>query len=337
MAALPQIFDLHCDTLDALALAGDPHFTSLYLPKTNDTSLHHNDLALSVDRMLQRAAGWTQCYAIWVPDDLAGTGVDALGFYRRVRDYFKGQLQENACGIAAIQDARSIRGLAAGRVVALLTVENGAPIGSDLGVIDEFARDGVKMVTLTWNGRNSIASGNDTTDGLSAFGQKAIRAMEERRIVVDVSHLNDTSFWDVARVARRPLVASHSNSRAICGHARNLTDDQFLRIAEDGGLVGINYYRAFITSRLPEHSAPAPADEVTFDELAAHIEHFLDLDGAGTLALGSDFDGSSTPSWLDRAEKVPMFYRQVAERFGETIANRMFYGNARDFFVRNEE
>ena len=107
----------------------------------------------------------------------------------------------------------------------------------------------------------------------------------------------------MARVARRPFAASHSNARGVCAHPRNLTDDEFRAIVDAGGIVGINYYRAFISNRVKGHEAPADG-EVTFDELAAHVEHFLDLGGEGTIALGSDFDGSETPDWLDACEKV---------------------------------
>jgi membrane dipeptidase len=144
------------------------------------------------------------------------------------------------------------------------------------------------MLTLTWNGKNDIASGNDTADGMSDFGREAVRALEDHRIVVDVSHLNDAGFADLLHVATRPFVASHSNSRAVCPHPRNLTDAQFGEIRDRGGLVGINYYRAFIAD------VPAGKD-VTFDQLSRHIDHFLSLGGEKVLALGSDFDGSDTP------------------------------------------
>ena len=210
-------------------------------------------------------------------------------------------------------------------------------MGSDLAIVDEWAADGVKMVTLTWNGKNTIASGHDTQDGLSPFGREVVRVLEDRRIVVDVSHLNDVGFWELMKVVRRPFAASHSNARSVCGHRRNLTDDQFRAIVSMGGVVGLNYYRSFVSDRYAENGSEARADgEVTFEELAAHLERFLDLDGEDAIALGSDFDGSDTPTWLGACEQLDPFYQRIAGHFGESVARKLFFENAHAFFVRNE-
>lgn len=319
------VFDLHCDTIDALAFGNSGPFVGF--PST-EGDLMHNQLALSLERM-QSVGPWCQCYAVWVPDQLHE--LTPLEFYRRARTYFLAQMAEHRESVVQIRDARTIdEVLASGKTAAMFTVENASPVGSDLGVVDEWQADGVKMVTLTWNGKNSIASGNDTTDGLSSFGRQVIQALEDRRIVVDVSHLNDVGFWDLMKAARRPFAASHSNLREVCGHKRNLTDDQFRAIRDMGGIVGINYYTEFVRD-----GAKDP-EQVNFDDLSAHIERFLDLDGEGAIALGSDFDGCTPPSWLSSCEMLPAFYRRIVERFGEDVAQRLFFENARDFFVRNE-
>ena len=332
--AQTKVFDLHCDTIDALAMRDCMPFAGGRGAIQGDMA--SNNLQLALDRM-QAVGPWCQCYAVWVPDDLSGLPTpDPLWFYRRARDYFFAQVKEHAGGVAQVRDARDIEGvLAAGKTAAMLTVENGSPVGSDLAIVDEWAADGVKMVTLTWNGKNTIASGHDTQDGLSPFGREVVRVLEDRRIVVDVSHLNDVGFWELMKVVRRPFAASHSNARSVCGHRRNLTDDQFRAIVDAGGVVGINYFRGFISDRVAGYDAPVDG-EVTFEELAAHVEHFLDLGGAGTIALGSDFDGSETPAWLDACEKVAPFYERIAGHFGQELADRMFWENAHDFFVRNE-
>lgn len=319
-----RVFDLHCDTLDALAMSDTGPYADLGVAKGG--TLGHNGLQLSADRLGGMA--WCQCLAIWVPDDLHG--MTAHQWYRTVADWFLADAQGEPQSVTRVTDASKIEAsLAPGHLTGMLTVENGSPIGHDLGVIEEFARDGVKMVTLTWNGKNSIASGNVTTDGLSSFGREVVRSLEDHRIVVDVSHLNDHGFADLLKVATRPFVASHSNSRAVCDHPRNLTDDEFRAIRDMGGLVGINYFRQFIATR------NAPADgEVTFDELSAHIQHFLDLGGEQVLALGSDFDGSTVPAWLDGCQHVPAFHDRVVERFGQDVADRMFFQNAHEFFLR---
>lgn len=320
-----KVFDLHCDTIDALAFGDSGPFVGF---ASTEGDLVRNRLALGIDRM-QTVGPWCQCYAIWVPDQLSE--LTPLQFYRRARDYFHTQMAAHGDDVVQVRDARALdEVLASGKTAAMLTVENGSPVGSDLGVIDEWAADGVKMVTLTWNGKNSIASGHDTTDGLSTFGRQVVRAMEDRRIVVDVSHLNDVGFWDLMKVVRRPFAASHSNLREVCGHKRNLTDDQFRAIRDMGGIVGLNYCTGFVRDNAWS------ADEVSFDDVAAHIERFLDLGGEDTIALGSDFDGCTPPAWLSTCEKLTPLYQRIVLRFGESVAQRLFFENAHDFFVRNE-
>ncbi|MBP3893485.1 MAG: membrane dipeptidase [Atopobiaceae bacterium] len=325
-----RVFDLHCDTIDTLTYANQGFFSEFVKPgQTGD--LVHNGIQLAADRM---PCPWCQCYAVWIPDDLSSFGMTALEFYRGARDWFMRHTSPDG-PVTQVRDARDVLPtLEAGKVAALLTIENGIHL-EHLELIDEVAQDGVKMVTLTWNAANAIAHGSAAHGGLTSYGREAMRALEDRRIVIDVSHLNDESFWDVARAARRPFAASHSNSRSVCGHPRNLTDDQFRAIVDGGGIVGINYFRGFVSNRVKGFDAPADG-EVTFDELAAHVEHFLDLGGEGAIALGSDFDGSETPEWLDACEKVAPFRDRIAARFGEDLAERMFFGNAHEFFVRNE-
>ena len=325
-----RVFDLHCDTIDTLAFPNLSCFAGFVRPEqTGD--LVRNGIQLAAERM---PCPWCQCYAIWIPDNLSSDGMTALEFYRGARDWFFAHTGPKG-PVVQICDARDIqRTLEEGKTAALLTIENGIHL-DDIELIDEIAQDGVKMVTLTWNAANAIAHGSAAHGGLTSYGREAMRALEDHRIVIDVSHLNDESFWDVARAARRPFAASHSNSRSVCGNRRNLTDDQFRAILDAGGVVGINYYRGFVSNRAKGFSAPADG-EVTFDELAAHVEHFLDLGGEGAIALGSDFDGSDTPDWLSTCEKVAPFRERIAARFGEELAERMFFTNAHEFFVRNE-
>lgn len=333
-----RIFDLHCDTLDCLSMRNAGPIAEYASGVTEGADLLHNGLQLSLERMA-RAGSWCQCFAVWVPDDLAGTGLAPHAFYNRVSAYFRDQVAAHPAELAQVRDGRQVQdALAGGRVAAMLTVENASPLEDGLEVLDQMSADGVKMITLTWNGQNCVGSGNRTSEGLSAFGVKAVRRMEELRIVADVSHLNDAGFRDLLAHSSRPFVASHSNSRAVCGHPRNLTDYEFQAIAERGGLVGINYYRAFVSDRFDGGALPGPGrPELTFDELSYHIDHFLELGGEKVIALGSDFDGSATPSWLGGASDLPAFRAQVAGRFGEDVAERMFFQNAAEFFSRNEE
>ncbi|MDO4538570.1 MAG: membrane dipeptidase [Coriobacteriales bacterium] len=338
-----RVFDLHCDTIDALAFADIKDFSHA-LPQPAEDLAHNAELALSLERMQAAATGgWTQCFAIFVPDRLPAHLTPAT-FYDRALAYFKQQMSAHQDIVYQLRDARQLEpadrttsdDAPKHRVTALLTIENGSPAEGNLGRVEAWARDGVKMVTLTWNGANCIGSGNETQAGLTRFGREVVRAMEELRMVVDVSHLNDAGFWEVARLARRPFAASHSNSRAVCGHPRNLTDDMFRAIRDAGGIVGLNYFVDFVAEHAWGQRPGSPAKEVSPEELFAHLDRWLDLDGDKSIALGSDFDGCVCPSWLAHAQDLPAFHELVAQRYGTELADQLFYNNAAAFFARNE-
>ena len=329
------VFDLHCDTVDALGMrTWEPYASEQPLAGARpDDDLARNAGAVSLESVGRTGAAWAQCFAVWVPDLYRRR--DAQAFYRQAADYFHAQVRAHAGRVAQVRDAREVDAvLASGRVAALLTLENASVLGHSVREVETLVTDGVKMVTLTWNGRNAIGSGCETDDGLTMFGREAVRALEDARIVVDASHLNPPSFADLLDVARRPIACSHSNARAVCDHPRNLTDEQFRAVRDSGGVVGLTLCRSFVTTRAL--GAPGCPDDVTFDELARHVEHFLDLGGERTVCLGSDFDGCTPPGWLRGCEDVPELARLLRARFGEQLARRLLFENARDFMVRNE-
>ena len=145
--------------------------------------------------------------------------------------------------------------------------------------------------------------------GITAQGVDVMRRMEDARMILDVSHLNDTCFADVTRLATRPFVASPSNSRAVCGHPRNLTDAQFAEIRDRGGVVGLNFCPDFLRD-------DADTTEPTFDDLCRHVEHWLDLGGEDVVALGSDFDGTDLPACIPSAAAIPNLQSVFVSRFG---------------------
>lgn len=143
--------------------------------------------------------------------------------------------------------------------------------------------------------------------------------------MADVSHLNDESFWNVIKAARRPLAATHSNSRKICNVPRNLTDDQFRCLAQQGGLVGLNFYTGFLREDR-EHTC--------MEDILRHAEHFLNLGGEDVLALGSDFDGADMPHDLPDCGALPQLAQRLREAFGFTLTEKICYKNALDFWRR---
>ena len=327
------VFDLHCDTADRLAWQFlDAEFkeatqTSFYGPGDSEDPSACADLAASHNHISLERIGntpWIQCFACYVPDALSPD--QALGFYRQVMSYLDGQIEQNAQKVGLSVSAQDIRSLLGQRgVVAVRSVENARMFALGPHVVAELAAHGVLMASLSWNAQGPLASGHDVEDaGLTQAGLDALRAMEENGMVLDVSHLNDRCFDDVAKHAQKPFVASHSNSRAVWAHKRNLTDPQVCEIRDRGGLIGLNFTRFFIGEGDP-----------SFDVLSQHIEHMLDLGCEDVLALGSDFDGTTTPSFIDNSSLMPAFQQNLSARFGEQVARKVCAENALAFFEKN--
>ena len=335
------VFDMHCDTADRLAwqfLPDDIKQTcgmDFYGPGDADDPSACRDLAsshchISLDKV--GATPWAQCFACYVPDALSPE--QAAGFHEGVMSHLAHEVERNAGRVVAVASASQLRDVLENsgepHVAAVHTIENARMFAADLGLVERYAADGLLMASISWNAAGPLASGHDTHEHVSELGARAIAEMERNRVVLDVSHLNDECFDDVCHLSTRPFVASHSNSRAVCGHRRNLTDRQFAEIRERGGVVGLNYCDKFLSNEVLEGRAA----DVSFDEVAAHIEHWLDLGGEDVVALGGDLDGATVPSLLDGADKMPAFQGLLEHRFGSTITRKLCYANALAFFER---
>lgn len=221
--------------------------------------------------------------------------------------------------ITSKKDLETLKG--SGKIGFLLSMEGMEPLGQDLELLSVFYRLGLRSAMLTWNYRNSFASGVNESGGLSRLGRRAVTVMEQLGIIVDVSHLNDEGFWDVIDVAQRPVIASHSNARALYNHPRNLTDDQIRAIADTGGVIGINGYFT------------ADLDRASLKTCIEHLEYILDLAGEDHVGLGPDFNlylggaYQGTPG-LEDAGKIPEITRElVARGYSETVINKILGNN----------
>ncbi|MDD3346262.1 membrane dipeptidase [Oscillibacter sp.] len=218
---------------------------------------------------------------------------------------------------------------AAGKLYAFLGVEGMAAIGADLDAIDRYVSLGVRLGMLTWNEENLLATGakGDAQKGLTALGREAVFRMWDRGILVDVSHLNDGGFGDVCRLARGPVIASHSNCRALCDVPRNLTDDQLRAIRDTGGVVGLNVYHGFV------HKDPALRTART---LALHAVHMAEVMGVEHVACGFDFceffgPGNEGAEGLEDCSQIKNLFYWL-EQFGMTARERSLI--ARENFLR---
>lgn len=308
------LIDLHCDTLTDCGREDAAWRDTLEDPA--------KVLSLSA---IPPQTHWAQCFAVFTPDELRGQA--AMDYFAASRANFDRQMEKFADRAAPCRTARDMeRAWSAGKTAAFLTVENGSVLAGRMDQVEVMARAGVKAMTLTWNGENEIGSGHTTDHGLSPFGKAIIPELEKRRILVDVSHLNDVGFWQVLDIARRPFVATHSNARAVCPHRRNLTDDMIREIAARRCLIGLNYYVSFLSDR----------GEASPEDLRRHVEHFLELGAGDCLALGSDFDGADLPGWLNTPDKAAGLYRRFLD-WGLTRAQAegILWKNALRFFREN--
>ncbi len=303
-------FDLHCDTISECARTGQ--------------GLRENGLALSLSKGLGLSP-WCQTFALFLPDELRGEA--AVRHYEKLLAVFRREMAANADLVTPCRTAGEIlQATSAGRCAALLAVENGSALAGDLDRVDRLAEDGVRLLTLTWNGDNELGGGaKGQGGGLTAFGRKAVRRMREKGIFCDVSHLSDRSFWDVAELGDAPLIATHSNFRSVCDHRRNLTDDQFRAIVASGGLVGLNFYRSFLGGE-------------PFEAVYAHLSHALDLGGEDCVAFGSDFDGAEMDFPLNSVDKMADLCENLEKRgLPSATLEKLCWGNALRLFRKEED
>lgn len=169
-----------------------------------------------------------------------------------------------------------------GKMYALIGHEGLKSIGEDIDMIDEFYAFGARHASLTWNEENPLATGarGNPERGLTECGRRAVRKIQDLGMILDVSHLNDASFWDLLDAATGPVAATHSNCRALCNQARNLTDDQLRELAKTGGIVGLNSFNEFVH---PEE------DKQTVENLVKHLQHLVEVMGIEHVGFGFDF------------------------------------------------
>ncbi len=203
--------------------------------------------------------------------------------------------------------ARTTADLDGDGVVAVLHLEGAEPIGTALHELEVLHAAGLRSLGLVWSRRNAFATGvpfgfpgsPDQGPGLTDAGRALVRACGELGIVIDLSHLNERGFWEVADLSDAPLVASHSNAHVLCASPRNLTDDQLRAIGERGGLVGINFFPGFLRA----DGAEDPETPITL--IAEHAAHVAQVAGPACVGLGSDFDGATMPSALRDVTGLP--------------------------------
>ena len=218
------------------------------------------------------------------------------------------EVEENANDIEIAKTKGDIkRIIEGGKICGILALEGAEPIQYHLNLLYMFYRLGVRCISLTWNERNMLADGvweNTARSGLTSRGITYVKEMEKLGVIIDVSHLSDSCFWSLIEIVSSPIIASHSNCRAICNSPRNLTDDQIKAIADKDGVIGINFAPSFLTN----------SGKASIDDVVKHIEHIVEIAGINHVGLGTDYDGiSSTPNGLEDVSKLPNLTAKLLE------------------------
>lgn len=295
-----KIADMHCDTISEI---WESRKQSASQKGGSPQQLYRNDLHIDI-RKMKKAGYLLQNFALYV--DLK-KGLDPFEYVMELIDVFREEMGKNKNDIGVIKTYDEIlANECQGKMSALMTIEEGGCCKGEIGNLERLYQLGARMMTLTWNYPNELASPNlfiksaekgstlkndegfnlfDSSKGLTEKGFFFIQRMEELGMIIDVSHLSDAGFWDIVQHTKKPFVASHSNARALCGHCRNLTDDMIRAVAGRGGVIGLNFYGCFLNETNDSHSRVA--------RMAAHARHMLNVGGSGCLGLGSDFDGIS--------------------------------------------
>ena len=320
-----KVIDMHCDTvgeLFTLQSQGQPG------------TLRENELHIDLMRM-RESRYLLQNFALFVQLEKDG---DPWERVCALHEYYEQELKKNSDLIGPVYRFSDIAdNERAGRMSALLTVEEGAVCKGETRKLEELYRWGVRMLTLTWNFPNELGWPNlavkqfrrqlrhvpNTEQGLTERGKEFVAQMEALGMIPDVSHLSDAGFYDVLAVTKKPFVASHSNAREVCPWVRNMTDDMIRKLAERGGVMGLNFCADFL-EEVPE----GQKNPGTIAAVVRHARHIADVGGVGVLGLGSDFDGIDTHEELPGAQSMELLWEALKRSgFTEEQLDGIFWKN----------
>lgn len=313
--------DMHCDTLlRGLHQGGE--------------SVYDGDGMQSLKKMAD-AGQMAQFFAIFFPPRMKKEDLPE-GFpplpednvlFEKLRDVLYSQVEKHSDRVGMAHNySEIINNWKKGLSSAILTMEDGRMVDGKMENLSFLYDKGVRAIALTWNNENCFGFPNSKYPeimrrGLSEFGKEAIGEMNRLGILIDVSHLSDGGFYDVASISKEPFIASHSNCRKVTPHTRNLTDDMIKIIAEKGGVAGLNFGPEFVGS---------DADSVhsNIEDLADHILHFINVGGEDCVGLGTDFDGVEGDLEIDHPSKMELLFQELQRRgVPEWVLDKIASGN----------
>ena len=316
-----KVIDMHCDTMKAILDNRDIG---------KNTNLKNNNLTVDIEKMKQ-GDYMLQVFAAYTNIKEGDSLVNVL----RTIDLFHNEIEANKDDIGIVLTYNDIlKNIEQNKMSALLSIEEGACCKGNIQLLRNFYRLGVRMMTLTWNYENELGFPNEIIDdklvldrGLKKAGFEFIEEMENLGIIIDVSHLSDAGFYDILNNTKKPFVASHSNSRSICGHRRNMTDDMIKKLANRGGVMGLNFYSCFLNNNSTDD------DMSKIDDMIDHVKHIKNIGGIEVIGLGSDFDGIDCKVEIENASKMQILAEKMKkEGFTENEVEHIFYKNVLNLF-----
>lgn len=305
---------MHCDTF-------------WLMMRNHDIALQKNDICIDIEKM-KAAGSMAQFFASFIHiAHFQGDNVFEEAYRHALAMISYGKEELSKCSdsiVIAYNYEELIKNSRNGKMSAVLTVEEGGILNDKMEYLEELYRQGIRLITLTWNHENCIGYPNSRESelmkqGLKPFGIEVVNRMNKLGMMIDVSHLSDGGFWDVIEHSKKPIVASHSNARSLCNHPRNLTDDMMKALAENGGVAGVNFYPYFLREN----------GKATVEDIAEHLWHMYQVGGEDVVAMGTDFDGFDEGE-LDIAHMGEMnrVYDAIQKRgFSERQIDKILRGN----------
>lgn len=308
-----RLFDLHCDTATCLL--------------NEKQGLYDNTFHVS----LKNAAyleNYAQVMAVWTHHKLNDND-GYLKFYE-VIDNLEKEIHINQKLVGLAKNATDIHELIAlGKTPLILSVEDARILENDISRLDALYSRGVRLITLNWYGDTCIGGAHDTRNGLTKFGIEVVKRCFNIGIIPDVSHSSFQGTSQVIELAKqynKPIIASHSDSYSVNPHTRNLRDEDFTLISALGGLVGINLCPSHLSNQ----------DKVDIVSIIKHIEYYLALGGANTLAMGCDFDGTDLPQGIAGISDIYKIANEMQKmNYSNELTDKILYKNAFNFFTKN--
>lgn len=312
-----RFIDMHCDTL-------------MHAFKRQVMDIYEMPGCMLDVKRMKQANDIAQFFAIFMFSQPEENGINPVNDYDYI-DYCIAAMKNTTAKHSEIAIALTAADVAEnqlnGKMSAILTLEDGRAVDGKMELLEKFHSDGIRLISLTWNYINCFGYPNSSDPaimsmGLTDFGKEAIGVMNDLGIIIDVSHLSDGGFYDVASLSSKPFVASHSNCRALSPHQRNLTDEMIKILAEKGGVAGINFAPQFLN----EDTSVMDSD---VELMVNHIKRMINVGGSDCVAIGSDLDGISGNLEISSIDKMGILFDRLSMRgFSDDLIEKIAFKNA---------